>query len=78
MPTTPPRVAAWLDIPDDCRMAAQITADGDVQFTMGDRQDGLEIVFEHEALIRFVALASDVLAQPEPADDMATVASPAA
>lgn len=65
----PPRVAAWLNIPEDCRMAVELDYENDLRFTLGDpREDGLHIVFERSALERFVQLASDAL-KIEQSDD---------
>jgi hypothetical protein len=76
--SNPPNVMAWLEIPDDCDFAVKYTGDGDLHFMIGD---GVDVLFEPEALGRFVALATEALAQPEPANpkaDRPRLASPAA
>ncbi|MPZ84039.1 MAG: hypothetical protein GEV28_28055 [Actinophytocola sp.] len=58
----PPRVEAWLEIPDDCRMAVALTFADELRFTLGNSpQDAVTIVFERLALERFVQLANDAL-----------------
>jgi hypothetical protein len=77
--SNPPNVMAWLEIPDDCRFTVEYTGDGDLHFMIGTRHDGVDLLFEPEALLRFVALATEALAQPEPASpkvDRPRLASP--
>ena len=79
--SNPPNVLAWVEIPDDCRFAVQYTGDGDLHFMIGDPLNAVDIFFEPEALGRFVALATEALAQPAPADhkaDRPKLVSPAA
>jgi hypothetical protein len=68
----PPRVIAWLEIPDDCRMKAMLDFDDELRFTLGSQSDDWQyIAFERPALERFVQLAQEVLALPEPASTKA-------
>ena len=62
-----PEAAVWLDIPEDCRISGEFTADHEVHIVFGDRKDGVEMLFERPALERFVQLATELLAQPTPA-----------
>jgi hypothetical protein len=73
-----PNVAAWLEIPDDCEFAVRYTVGGELLFMIGD---GVDVLFEPDALGRFVALATEALAQPAPANpkaDRPMLVSPAA
>lgn len=65
---TPPQVSVWLDIPDDCRMQAAFTGDRDIHITFGEPTEGQNLLFEREALERFVKLANGLLAVPLPDD----------
>lgn len=79
--SNPPNVLAWLEISDDCRFSVEYTGDGDLHFMIGYPHDGIDMLFEPDALCRFVALASEALAQPEPPDpkiDRPRLVSPAA
>ncbi|MGH3677423.1 MAG: hypothetical protein ACRDU5_17130 [Mycobacterium sp.] len=68
----PPRLIAWLDIPDDCRMTVALNFDDELQFTLGNSPaDDATIVFERVALERFVQLATDALKLELPADSKA-------
>lgn len=64
----PPQVSVWLDVPDDCRMQAEFTGDRDINVMFGEPSDGVNVLFEREALARFVKLASELLAVPLPDD----------
>lgn len=66
--SNPPQVSVWLDVPDGCRMRAEFTGDRDIQITFGNPSDGANMLFEREALERFVNLASELLAVPLPED----------
>lgn len=79
--SSPPNVLAWLEVPEACCLSVEYTGDGDLHFMMGDPHDGVDLLFEPEALRRFVALANDALAQPKPEDpkvDRPRLVSPAA
>ena len=75
----PPEVQVWLDVPEDCRMSAQLTGDGDAQFTFGDGPFGQVMLLELSALVRLMELGHALLAKPEPADrrDRPALESPA-
>lgn len=65
----PPRVIAWLNIPDDCRMHVALNFDDELQFTLGNSPaDDTTLVFERVALERFVQLATDALKLELPAN----------
>jgi hypothetical protein len=67
--TTPPQAAIWLDIPNDCHVQGEFTGGRDIQITFGQfGQNQHTLLFEREALQRFVKLANDLLAVPLPAD----------
>lgn len=68
----PPRVLAWLEIPEDCHMSAELDYDGDLRFTLGQvDQDTQHVVFERVALERFVQLANEALKIEQPKDPKA-------
>jgi hypothetical protein len=70
----PPQASIWLDIPDDCRIQGEFNGDLDIQFTFGVFGSGQQnMLFEREALERFVKLASELLAAPLPEDHKATL-----
>jgi hypothetical protein len=64
----PPHVSVWLDVPDDCRIQGEFTGDRDMQMTFGEFGYQQTVLFEREALERFVRLASELLAVPLPED----------
>lgn len=69
MMTTPPQASIWLDIPDDCHIQGEFTGDRDITITFGTFGQGQQtVLFEREALQRFVKLANELLAAPLPAD----------
>lgn len=77
----PPQVSVWLDVPDDCRMQGEFTGDRDIQIQFGGLHDGAHLLFEREALERFVTLATDLLAVPLPENwkaELPVLVSPAA
>ena len=79
MTANKPEAAVWLDIPEDCRMSAEFTGDHDLHIVFGDRNDGVEMLFERPALERFVALATELLALPipdDPREDMPKLYAP--
>lgn len=45
-------------------MSAEFTGDHDLHIVFGDRNDGVELLFERPAVERFVALATELLAMP--------------
>jgi hypothetical protein len=63
-----PRVGAYVLIPDDCPVRCAHTGGGDVEVLLGSPRNGFEMVFEPEALGRFVDVASRALAAPVPDD----------
>lgn len=66
----PLRVLVYLEILEDCRMAATLTYGHDeIKFTLGDlSKEERTVVFERLALERFVQLASDALTLRLPKD----------
>lgn len=65
----PPEASIWLDIPEDCRIQGEFTGDRDIHITFGKfGQSQQNMLFEREALERFVKLASELLAAELPAD----------
>lgn len=65
--SNPPRVAFWLTVPDHCRMVSgfEVGDDGpDIEFFFGAERDGSHVLFERQALERFVELAQRALAVP--------------
>jgi hypothetical protein len=78
--TNVPEKAVWLDISGDCQISGEFTGDYDVHVMFGDRQDGVEVLFERLALERFVQLANELLALPlpdDPTDDLPRLHAPA-
>jgi hypothetical protein len=67
----PPQVSVFLDVPEGCRMHGGFTGDLDIQIRFGDPRDGAHVLFEREALERFVVLASQLLTVPVPEDHKA-------
>lgn len=66
--SSPPEVALWLTVPKDCLMRGEFEA-GDlelpnIQFILGSTRDDQNLLFEREALERFVGLAQRMLAIP--------------
>ena len=66
--SNPPEVALWLTVPNDCRMCAEFE-NGDLEFPdihiiLGSNQQDQNLLFEREALTRFVELAQRILAIP--------------
>lgn len=68
MTTDKPEAAVWVDIPEDCRISGELTADYDLHMVFGDLKDGVEVLFKRPALERFVQLATELLALPIPAE----------
>ena len=66
--TSKPGAAVWLDIPEDCRVSGEFTADHDAHIVFGDLRDGVEMHIERPALKRFIQVATELLAQPIPVD----------
>jgi hypothetical protein len=66
---TPPEVAVWVKIPDRCRLAGEFDPGGgddlDIHFMLGSPTDDVNLLFEREALRRFINLAEQLLAIPE-------------
>ena len=63
------RVFVWLEIYQDCPMAATLNYDDELRFSLGDPfNEDRAIVFERRALERFVQLASDALKLELPED----------
>lgn len=66
----PPQVALWLSVPDTCRMRGDFEVGDhgvpDVHVILGDNGDDTHLLFEREALARFVELARRMLAVPQP------------
>jgi len=66
---TTPNILVMQEIPKLCRTAVQLDREDDFRFTLGDpRKEELTVVFERQALERFVQLASRALTQERPAD----------
>lgn len=66
--SNPPEAALWLSIPDSCRMRGEFEVGDhalpDVHFLLGNNGDDKHLLFEREALERFVTLAQRMLAVP--------------
>ncbi len=64
-----PRVLVFLEIYENCRMAASLNYDDELRFSLGDpfKEDRI-IVFDRRALERFVQLASNALRLELPED----------
>lgn len=69
--TGQPHASLWLDIPDDCRIQGEFTGDRDIQITLGEPDSQQYLLFEREALERFVKLAAELLAVSLPEDHKA-------
>jgi hypothetical protein len=63
-----PHASIWLDVPEDCRMQAEFTGDRDIHLTFGEYGNQQNLLFERDALERFVSLANELLAVPLPED----------
>lgn len=63
-----PEAALWLSIPDNCWMRSEFEISDhtrpDVHILLGSNGDDKHLLFEREALERFVALAQRMLAVP--------------
>jgi hypothetical protein len=59
-----PTKAVWLNIPDTCSMRGEFDPDHRLEFMFGGLRDGVNVVFERQALERFVTLANTMLAIP--------------
>lgn len=61
-------VALWLTVPDDCRMRGEFEARDqelpNIHIILGSNRDDQNLLFEREALMRFVELAERLLAIP--------------
>lgn len=72
--SNPPEVALWLSIPDNCRMRADFEVGDneapDIHVILGSNGDDTHLLFEREALERFVTLAQRMLAVPDPRTQM--------
>lgn len=68
MPSSRPEAALWLSVPDNCRMRGEFEVGDrtlpDVHILLGSNGDDKHLLFEREALVRFVALAQRMLAIP--------------
>lgn len=66
----PPQASVWLDVPEGCYIQGEFTGDRDIQITFGEFGNATQqnVLFEREALERFVKLASELLAVPLPED----------
>jgi hypothetical protein len=69
--SNPPQISLWLSVPDDCRMRGDVEPGDhdapDVHVTLGGvGGDDMHLLFERQALERFVALAQRMLAVPDP------------
>lgn len=64
--SNPPEAALWLRIPDNCRMRGEFEVGDhalpDIHVLLGNNGDDKHLLFEREALERFVALAERLLA----------------
>lgn len=73
----PPQVALWLSVPDTCRMRGDFEIgqheSPDIHVILGSNSDDIHLLFEREALGRFVALAQRMLAIPYPDASLQTV-----
>jgi hypothetical protein len=70
--SNPPEVSLWLDVPENCQIQGEFTGDRDILVTFGEFGNGQQnVLFEREALERFVKLASELLAVMLPDDPKA-------
>lgn len=70
----PPHASVWIDVPEDCHIQGEFTGDLDIQITFGEFGGGQQnVLFEREALERFVKLASELLVVPIPEDRKAAL-----
>lgn len=64
-----PRAHLWLNVPDACRIQAELVADDELMLVFGDRRvDGHTLVFERGALERLQVLVGQLLLTDLPAD----------
>jgi len=63
-----PQVSVWLDVPDNCRIQGEFPGARDIPITFGEFGSTQNLLFEREALERFVKMASNLLAAPLPED----------
>ena len=65
-----PQIALWLSVPDKCRMRGDFEVGAnqvpDIHVMLGSVGDDSHLLFEREALERFVELAQRMLAIPHP------------
>jgi hypothetical protein len=61
-------ISANIDIPNGCPMECRINMKGEIEFSIGTWQGGVEILFDRYALERFSELATTALAEPVPAN----------
>lgn len=70
--TDPPQLSLWMAVPDRCPMRSdfEIGDDrrSDIQVVLGSPGECVSLVFERQALERFLALAQRMLAVPDPQD----------
>ena len=68
--SNPPQVALWLSVPGNCRMRGDfevgVNEAHDIHVILGSNGDDTHLLFEREALERFVELAQRMLAVPRP------------
>jgi hypothetical protein len=66
--TSRPQIAVWVKVPSSCCLAGEFDIgaqdDHDIHFIVGDHTDDVNLLFEREALKRFIALAEQMLALP--------------
>ena len=65
--SNPPQVSFWLTVPNDCQMVSEFEVGDDspdIEFFFGSERDGSHVLFERQALARFVELAQRALAVP--------------
>lgn len=66
--SNPPQVAVWLSVPSDCWMRGDFEVGNaeipDIHVILGSDGDDTHLLFEREALERFVVLAQRMLAVP--------------
>lgn len=73
--TDPPQLSLWMAVPDRCPMRSDFEVGNDsasdIQVVLGSPGECVSLVFERQALERFLALAQRMLAVPDPRDSAA-------
>ena len=75
--SNPPQIALWLSVPDNCRMRGDFEVGDneapDIHIMLGSIGDDTHLLFEREALERFIELAQRMLAIGHPHVPLRTV-----